>query len=1011
MSVNKNPETRAISRKPEVEAIRISLIDGDRRLLVPLSHALEQNGYKAELHHHVEEVLHYLSQIDLLVLDASVAQQPKSSQLIKAPAILVLYQDTESDLPPWLQAQHVSMLSYPQDPQELIDRLDQYLSPYIPHFAVDSYSSEHLALLFGITQFLSRHLDLDDLFERILALAPYLKSQFSALLVKEEDEVIYYRSTQPGREEMTGLAGQRFARRLLKDGLEGWVLQQKKAVIVSNTQHDRRWFHAPYLPDQGHCVAAMPIQLERVKAQGIYLIGHENTGYFSEEDLPLLEAATTQISLAIENAMLFKNQMQRSMQLSLINKVAQAATSILNLEVMLRTVVQAIHRSFACYSVAIHLYNQVENIIKLKARIVSDYPGSTPSEQEENVMTHRPREGLIGWAIATNRTVLANDVSCEPRYIIGEETKEIRSELCVPISLGPKIIGVLDLRSLHLEAFNKYHVGALETLADQLAVAIENARLYDEINLHIQHLKSLNQIGQAITSSLDLHETLTLITDQTTRLMDVAAASVVLRDNASDEVLFAAASGEGSEAAIGWRMPLDRGIAGWVASHGEPVIVPDVHSDKRFFSDVDKHSGFTTRSILCVPLTTKGNTIGALEVMNKKNGTFNEDDLAILQALAAPAATAIENAQLFQHAESLRSFNEDIIENMTNGLVVIDRDQRITVFNPAASKMLGYRRDQVLYQPVDQALDGTDELTAVFDKTILEGPQPRQEIKVQHKSGRDCPISISTALLQGQDNRDEMAGIVGVIEDLSELKALEAERRRLDRLAALGEMSAVVAHEIRNPVAGIAAGVEYLTRNFPKGSTEAEGAALIHGEIKRLNRILEDILFVARPLQLHCTSSDISTIIDSVVQRCQTQASAASAAIHVEIDPVLPAIDVDCQRIEQVLFNLLVNAIQAMPDGGKILITAQQKDDDGIVVSVADTGPGIPQDRLEHIFEPFFTTKAKGTGLGLSIARRIVEAHGGTCHISSQINQGSSFTLMLPTKRGQHGDFQNSYRG
>jgi signal transduction histidine kinase len=312
---------------------------------------------------------------------------------------------------------------------------------------------------------------------------------------------------------------------------------------------------------------------------------------------------------------------------------------------MLRTVVQAIRASFACYSVAIHLYNSDANMVELQAIATSDRRGLG---EEEQAKTHKLRQGLIGWSVATNKTILVNDVTRESRYDFSAQNREVRAKLCVPITLGIKTIGVLDLESVQLEAFDKYHVAALETLADQLAIAIENARLYDEINQRVQTLKSLNEIGQAITSTLDLQKTLTLITDHTTRLMDVAAASVVLRDDAKEEVWFAAAFGEGSQAALGARMALGQGIAGWVAAQGEPVIVPDVYADERFFAEIDRQSGFTTRSILCVPLQTKGRTIGALEVMNKKNGTFNKEDLAMLQALAIPAATAIENAQLYE---------------------------------------------------------------------------------------------------------------------------------------------------------------------------------------------------------------------------------------------------------------------------------------------------------------------------------------------------------------------------
>lgn len=619
------------------------MIDGEQRLLQPIYNALIEQGFQVNLFHNPTDALLHLSKTDMLLLEAAVARQPKSSKFIQVPSLVVLTNQPEDHLPPWLQASHVFLVQQSQPAQDFIHRLANYLPPHIPKFGVDPTNTEHLALLFGLTQFLSGHLELNDLFERILALPPYLNAKFGALLIQEGDEIIYYRSTQPGREELTGPTGRRFAQRLLKDGLEGWVLRHREAVALPNTQADPRWFRASYLPAPQHSVVALPINLERVEAQGVYLAGHTTPQHFTSADIPLFKAALTQISLALENAILFKNQSQRSTQLALINEVSQAATSILNLDVMLTTVVQAIRRSFACHTVAVYLYNAATGQVKLQAKTIAD---RYKTVLEFDAST--PYQSLVEWSATTGKTVLVNDVAQDSRFSFNQELAEIRAELCVPIALGIKTIGVLDLQSTQLEAFDKYHVAALETLADQLAIAIENARLYDTINQHINELKSLNEIGQAVTSTLDLRKTLTLVTDHTTRLMNVAAASVVLRDDNQREVWFAAASGEGSEAVIGLRMSLGQGLAGWVAEKGEPVIVPDVYADTRFFANVDKQSGFTTKSILCVPLQTKGHTIGAIEVMNKKNGDFNQDDLATLQALAIPAATAIENAQLYE---------------------------------------------------------------------------------------------------------------------------------------------------------------------------------------------------------------------------------------------------------------------------------------------------------------------------------------------------------------------------
>ncbi len=1006
---------------------QIVMIDGPQQRLQPAFQVLkERAGFQVRLFSDTKVDLSNLSTIDVLLLDGTVANQPKSSQFVEVPLILILTGNGRGDLPPWLQAAHVHQLAYPHNPEELVATIADYCQSRKTDAGATASSPDHLALLFGIAQTLSGQFDLQELFERILALAPSLGGSSASILVRERDETLYYRSTIPGCEELSGPAGQHFAQRLLQDGLEGWVLTHNRAAIIANTMKDDRWFRASYLPELEYSVVALPFNLDRVEARGVYTVGHHQPEHFARQNLNLFEAALTQIGLAIENALLFKNQSERSVQLALINEVSQAATSILNLDLMLRTVVQAIRRSFAFYSVAIHLFNPTTQQVELRARVTSDQQGSAP---EATTIVHKLREGLIGWSAATKETILANDTSLDPRVVFKDEAKEVRSELCVPITLGVKVIGVLDLRSTRLGAFDRHHVSALEMLVDQLAIAIENARLYDEINRRVQELKSLNEIGQAVNSTLNLEKTLTLITDHTTRLMDVAAASVALRDEASNEVWFAAAFGEGSEAVIGLRMELGQGLAGWVAQSGQPVIVPDVTKDPRFFAEVDESSGFRTRSILCVPLQTKGQTIGAIEVMNKRSGEFDKEDQALLQALAVSAATAIENsrlyeekvntidrlaeaerqnARLFQQAEALRAFNEDIIQNMTNGLIAVDREQRITAFNPAAASMLGCATDLVLNQPIQQAMSGADELIQIFKATLATGqPQAHREVTVRHWDGTQLPISVSTALLAADQTGSGEAGVVGVLEDLSEIKALEAERRRLDRLAALGEMSAVVAHEIRNPMAGIGAGIEYLTRNIPKDSPDNEGVKLIQGEITRVNRILEDILFVARPLQLNLSRENLAELIDSVLRRYESQLAANRVTTVTNYDKNLPRLKVDRQRLEQVLANLVINANQAMVEGGQLLVELKvnsaggSKTNSAVIMTVADTGPGIPSETERRIFEPFFTTKTKGTGLGLPVARRIIDAHGGHIDVESQAGQGTRFIISLPVARKQ----------
>lgn len=396
-----------------------------------------------------------------------------------------------------------------------------------------------------------------------------------------------------------------------------------------------------------------------------------------------------------------------------------------------------------------------------------------------------------------------------------------------------------------------------------------------------------------------------------------------------------------------------------------------------------------------LPLKIKEEIIGLLTAetgVAGRNAPFDPISLDLLSLLAGQLAIIIKNAQLFQQTEALRTFNEDIIQNMTNGLIAIDRAGRITAFNPAAARMLGYRPQEMLNQPLNR-LTANEELARVFQKTLATGEShAHQELTVHHRDGSPLPVSVSAAPLR--------SGAVGVLEDLSELKALENERRRLDRLAALGQMSAVVAHEIRNPIAGIGAGIEYLARYVPEDSADFAGVAMIQNEIERVNRILEDILFVARPLRLSFSSQGPVELIQSAIHRSQRQIEQNDVTVTFQPEEDLPPLYIDRQRLEQVLTNLINNALQAMPDGGQLLFELGSTDS-RIEITVSDSGPGIPPETQPRIFEPFFTTRAKGTGLGLPIARRIIEAHQGTITVE---NRPTRFIIRLPIQPNLSGE-------
>ncbi|MCA9926403.1 MAG: GAF domain-containing protein, partial [Anaerolineales bacterium] len=242
--------------------------------------------------------------------------------------------------------------------------------------------------------------------------------------------------------------------------------------------------------------------------------------------------------------------------------------------------------------------------------------------------------------------LVIEDTAVYPEWVNPEDSPHVRSWAGAPIYVQGEIVAFLALNNSQPGFYHATDAIRLSAFAGQAAIAIQNARLYEELQKRVDEQVTLNKISQAVTSTLELQKTLTIITDETTRLLAVDATSVVLLDQEKGDLRFAAASGEASDFVLGKRLALGQGILGWVSQHGEPLLVSDVETDERHFPQFDAQSGFKARSILCVPLKSKGQTIGAIEAINKLTGPFNEDDLRLLILLSGPLATAIENAQL-----------------------------------------------------------------------------------------------------------------------------------------------------------------------------------------------------------------------------------------------------------------------------------------------------------------------------------------------------------------------------
>jgi PAS domain S-box-containing protein len=346
--------------------------------------------------------------------------------------------------------------------------------------------------------------------------------------------------------------------------------------------------------------------------------------------------------------------------------------------------------------------------------------------------------------------------------------------------------------------------------------------------------------------------------------------------------------------------------------------------------------------------------------------------------------------------EATRDFLTRVIEGTADAIIVRDAAGVITSWNPAAEAIFGWTASEMVGQSARRLVAGDDASTPAIqriDAALREGRTLRNiETSGLRKDG--TPITFSLTVAPIYDAADSFAGTTGIVRDVTAVKQLQLQLLERERLAAIGELAAMVAHEVRNPLAGIRGGCEILLEGYPEGDTRHDiGVEIIH-QVDRLSRTVHDLLLFARPKAMDLVPTDLHGLIDRILRVLGDDPETGDVEVVRDFGDDVPIIHADGRQMEQVFMNLVLNAIQVMNHKGRVTIATRTLGRQ-VVVTVTDTGPGIPPDKLGKIFEPFFTTRAQGTGLGLAIVKKIVEAHGGRIEAVSLPGSGARFTATL----------------
>ncbi|MBN1536372.1 MAG: GAF domain-containing protein [Anaerolineales bacterium] len=679
--------------------------------------------------------------------------------------------------------------------------------------------------------------------------------------------------------------------------------------------------------------------------------------------------------------------------LELLYNVNRELTAALDLRTVLQRVVTLSMNSIGALSGSIIVLDDSQEPVE-SAIVIGDRVLDHTTTQLRITF----KSGLAGWVARRRESVLIDNTSLDKRWLHRPDDDDTasgpKSVVSVPLQVRGQLLGVMTLVHRTPGHFTRHHLELVQIIADQAGIAILNARLFAESQRRTMVMTALADSAAAITGSLDLEEVLQRILDQISQALCVEVVSLALIDPKQNELVFGASTGEKSQNVVGVRLKMGQGIAGWVATHGEGVVVPDVSTDPRFFPDVDKQTGFMTRAIACAPIYWRDQVIGILEALNPVEGIFAPDALLVLTGIGGLAGTAIRHAQLFESHQSAHKRYRELFEDSIDPILITDWQGDILEANRQAEILSGADAETLYCSQIDTLKVVDFAKVGKSFATLASGDIVSYETNLVSLKGVSVPVHVYVR----EVDIDGVPHLQWILHDLTERKNLESLRN---------DLISMIYHDLRSPLANVVSSLDVLETMVPLEDDPAL-KSLLNIAIRSTERIqrLTNSLLDMRRLEAGHTVGDfqptppislIMEAIDAVLPTSQTK----KQEIDLQIPPDLPQVNVDAEMMKRVLINLLENAVKYSPTGSKVILGAEL-DDTHILIWVQDNGPGIPDADKHRVFDKFTRLHAHsgphGFGLGLAYCRLAVEANRGQIWVENAPDGGSCFKFTLPVE-------------
>lgn len=738
--------------------------------------------------------------------------------------------------------------------------------------------------------------------------------------------------------------------------------------------------------------------------------------HFGPDDLRLLNIVAASASIAIDNAQLYEQQTARANQLSTLNRVIALLTGTLSPDVVLDAILSSASVVSDATAAAVYLFwDEAQQTLALvrSAGLSTHFTNDPPSP-----LLTDPHNAPV-----FIKDMLKDERALPYRPVMGGESKTAWAEM--PLAVGDSMLGTMIFYFDQPQPFNDEQIEILRAFTNQASQAIKNAQQYattdKALERRAEQMYALATLGRQLTATMNLPSICNLVLARALELTHVSTGLIALQDEGELTI----ASQAGYPPMTVSTSVLKGSLTGTVLESGQAARYSDLRAEQTAPPLLK-----TTRSQLTVPILRSGRILGAITLESDGTGVFSEEDASFVTQLASQTIIAIDNTRLFERIAEARDRLQVILNAMTEAIVLVDKNGQIALANPRV-ELINLQPKDLLNQDVDALLE-RPELDLAERMGFQSDQKVRKLLKELKTPGAWAGIDAASYTVDGEHGiiyikREVIPVRVEGREPIGMLLVFYDETEERELIQMRDDLSNMIVHDLRSPLTAVTTGLRLLRDYVPVDSTffslvqttTDTSQRAIRKLLSRVDSLLDISKMESGQLNLETEPTEIATLADSVCMELSPLAHELEVKVTSQIDENAPLFDIDGDKVERILQNLVDNALKFCPANGSVTIRSHKPGTDGAEVGfaridVVDSGPGVPDEYKNRLFERFVQVKGRrgarrGIGLGLTFCRLVTEAHGGKIWIEDNPAGGSIFAFTLPVAKVERMDETGEY--